>query len=291
MKIKFQFYFILTIIFIGLLIYSAFTLFKDSIKKDSSDSHVYKTSGRIEGTEYQAISKVSGTVRDFIVEEGATVTKGQKIAVISIPQLQLQIIQAKSNFRRAVANLKFLQNEYARNKTLAKQNLISTQTWQEAERNYLTAKEDVVIAQNEVNKLMADLNDTVIYAPISGQIVSKIVHPGEVISSGVPLVTMINMDDLYLKIFIPTEMIGKIQVGDEALIYPDSLPNTAFTAKVKKINSKAEFTPKNIETKSQRANMVFEVKLKIIDNKERKLKPGMPAEAQINLSEKEQPTK
>ncbi|OGC08361.1 hypothetical protein A2230_00090 [candidate division WOR-1 bacterium RIFOXYA2_FULL_36_21] len=266
------------IILYGLLVFAG-NLF--GINKDTNG--FIKISGRIEGTEYHAASEVAGKVINFNVEEGQSVIEGEKIAIIDSPQLNSIIGQAEAYLRKAELNLKLTKKEFDRATQLVKGNAIEKQSYDEVESKYLVAKEDFLAAKNQLEKLMADKADTVITAPTSGKIMTKIVQVGEVVGVGVPLVTIINMNDLFLKAFLPTEIAGKISLNDEAKIYSDAFPLEPFDAVVNKIAEKAEFTPKNVETKSQRANMVFEIKLKIKENKGYKLKPGMPAEAIIRI--------
>jgi HlyD family secretion protein len=151
------------------------------------------------------------------------------------------------------------------------------------DNKYKRAAEDLFIAEKDVSRAQADLEDTKILAPVSGIVVTKVVREGEVVAVGTPLVTIINMDDLYLKVFLSTELAGRVNLNDEAKVFPDALVRDEFEAYVDKISEKAEFTPKNVETKSQRAKLVFEIRLQIKENKNHKLKPGMPCDGVIKL--------
>ncbi|MBI2265768.1 MAG: HlyD family efflux transporter periplasmic adaptor subunit [Armatimonadetes bacterium] len=96
---------------------------------------------------------------------------------------------------------------------------------------------------------------------------------------------LVDMDDLFLRVFLSTKAAGRIKVGQEARIYPDAYPGESFDARVSKISDRAEFTPKNVETKEQRSKLVFEVRLKIAKNKDYKLKPGMTSDALIRIAD------
>ena len=281
MKIKINAPVILAAILFCIVLYGIFVFAGHLFGINGNSKSFIKISGRIEGTEYHAAAKVAGRVIGFNLTEGQTVTAGEKIAVIHSPQLNSIIEQAKASLRKTELNLKLFGKEYDRAIALMKAKVMEKQRFDEIESRYFVAKEDFSAAMKEIDKLNADLADTTITAPISGVIVTKIVQSGEVVGVGIPLVTIINMDDLFLKAFLPMETAGKIALNDGAKIYPDAFPTEAFDAYVNKISQKAEFTPKNVETKSQRANMVFEVKLKVKENKNYRLKPGMPAEAVI----------
>lgn len=152
------------------------------------------------------------------------------------------------------------------------------------EEDIKNAKDMLEKAEAMLVSARADYEDTKIYSPITGRVIGKIIEPGEVIASGTPVLTIVDMDKLYLKVYLPTDKCGKLKIGNPVKIVPDALGNETFDGVVYKISSKAEFTPKNVETKEQRAKLVFEVKIRILNNKERKLKPGMPAEAKIDIS-------
>lgn len=272
---------ILSAILFCIILYGVFAFMGNLLGLNGNNHGFVKISGRIEGTEYHAAAEVGGKVINLTIEEGQDVLAGQQIADIESPQISAILDKAKATLHKTELNLKLAKKEFDRASQLAQENAIEKKYYDKTESEYQVAKEEFLVAKNELQKLTADQADTVITAPISGKVVTKIVQSGEVIGIGVPLVTIINMDDLFLKAFLPTEIAGKISLNDEALIYADALPGEYFDAYVNKISAKAEFTPKNVETKSQRANMVFEIKLKIKENKGYKLKPGMPAEALI----------
>ena len=274
---------VLYIILGGVILYCLFALAGYFLGLGNGQAGFIRVSGRIEGTEYHAAAKVAGRVTNYNIEEGQAVTAGEQIATIDTQQLTAFVGQAEAYLRKAEANLKFTETELARLKQLLEDNAINPQLYDESKNRYLAATEDVQAAKKALDKLSVDQVDTKILAPISGRITTKIVQAGEIVGVGTPLVTIINMNNLFLKAFLPTETAGKLSLGDEARISPDALENEAFDAVVSKISDKAEFTPKNVENKSQRANLVFEIKLKVIDNKGNRLKPGMPAEALIRL--------
>lgn len=147
------------------------------------------------------------------------------------------------------------------------------------------AEKAVQAAQASLDEVDSLLEDTKLYAPINGVVLQRVVEPHEVIAAGTPIVTLVNPDDLFLKVYLPNADVGKLKLGDEAQIIPDAFPEEQFEAEVIRIGDRALFTPKNVETAEQRVNLVFEVKLGKIDNHDRRLKPGMPAEALIRIDE------
>lgn len=345
MEKKNNFQVILVVIFAGLVIIGGFYFARSFfIKKEPSN--IISASGRIEGDEFNAASKINAKVEKIFISEGDMVKQGQIIAQLSSKQIQAQLAsaekdidlcrnklaqadiaysqvktyananinQANANLEKAKANFLYNEKEYVRYKNLYKEDAVSKARYDAAHVQYISAKQEYEFARNELEKMLAssadveqraqevkiskdilaktedtrmsalaDLEDTKIYSPADGMIVSKIVEEGDVISAGTPVVTIINPAKLYLRIFLPTEKMGKLKIGNPAKITFDALSNETFDAVVYKISNRAEFTPKNVETKEQRAKLVFEVKIKIKDNSQRKVKPGMPAEVKIDI--------
>lgn len=141
---------------------------------------------------------------------------------------------------------------------------------------------DAGAAQAQVSLAIAkaQLDKTVLYAPSSGVISSLNFQKGEVISPGAPIVTITDTSDLWVNVFIPEQDLPKIKLAQKAEIYIDAYPDQPFQGEISYISPTAEFTPKNLQTKEERVNMVFAVKVQISDGKDR-LKPGLPADITI----------
>lgn len=129
------------------------------------------------------------------------------------------------------------------------------------------------------------INDLVIQAPASGMITTRIVDNGEIVAAGSPLFDIVDLDKLYLKVYVPEKEIGKIHLGLPAQIYTDAYPDKPFAAVLRYIASQAEFTPKEVQTPDERVKLVYAVKLYLQDNPEHKLTPGLPADAVIRWQE------
>ncbi len=122
-----------------------------------------------------------------------------------------------------------------------------------------------------------------VYAPDSGVVLTKMVNTGEVVSAGTPLVTIVNLQALWLKVYIPEPELGNLTLGARARAFVDAFPNRPFSARVSEISQRAEFTPKEVQTREERVKQVFAVKL-AVENPEGVLKPGMPADVEILLN-------
>ena len=126
--------------------------------------------------------------------------------------------------------------------------------------------------------LKVRLGKLALEAPISGLVLERPVHVGEVAMPGAPLLTVADLDNLTLTIYVPEDQLGKVQLGQPVLVTVDAYPDRVFVGTVNFVSSQAEFTPKNVQTKEERVSMVFAVKVKL-PNPDRALKPGMPADA------------
>jgi multidrug resistance efflux pump len=115
-------------------------------------------------------------------------------------------------------------------------------------------------------------------APVGGQVVEIVGHAGELAAPGVTLITLADLEQVTLTVYVPENRLGQVQVGQLVEVRVDSFPDRVFIGRVASIATEAEFTPRNIQTADERANMVFAVKV-VIPNPDRALKPGMPADA------------
>jgi multidrug resistance efflux pump len=146
------------------------------------------------------------------------------------------------------------------------------------------SKDGVQQAQGALNQAKANLAliDTqiqklTVYAPMDGVVLTRNVEPGEFVQPGSSAITMADLADLTITVYIPEDRYGEIHIGQEAIVTVDSFPGQTFTATVSKIADQAEFTPRNVQTVEGRSATVYAVKLTVNDS-EGKLKLGMPAD-------------
>lgn len=285
---------------------------KDAILKDFAFGN-----GRIESTQIHIAAKVSGRLVEVYVNEGDIVKKGHLLAKLDTDEpeaklrlAQAQIREAKEGKNHALALLEqrkselSLSNEnFLRAQTLYKKNAISLLNFQQEEASYRSAKAAIKAAEADIARMEASIssaaaqadaikviiNDSSLYAPADGRILYKLAQNGEVVGSGQNVLILLDLLDTYMTIFLPTSQIGEIDYGTEARIVLDALPDIAIPAKVTFISPKAQFTPKQIETKDEREKLMFRVKVTIDYNllKEHieKVKTGLPGVAYIPLGQ------
>ena len=142
------------------------------------------------------------------------------------------------------------------------------------------ASEKQLRAQLETAK--TQLSYTEIRSPMNGVVLTKNVEVGEFVNPGTPVVTMANIDDLWMNIYIPETQTGLVKLGQDVHVSVDSFPHETFKGKITFVSSESEFTPKTILTEEERIKLVYRAKV-TLENTQQRLKPGMPADAEIQL--------
>lgn len=148
-------------------------------------------------------------------------------------------------------------------------------------------KEQLAVAEAQVKQaeaaldvLQAQASKLTLKSPVNGVVTRRAFHVGEVATPGAALLTVSNINPVTLMIYVPETEIGHVQLGREVSVQVDSFPDKKFKGKIVFINTEAEFTPRNVQTKAERVNTVFAVKVEL-PNPDSELKPGMPADAQL----------
>ncbi|MFB0534369.1 MAG: HlyD family secretion protein [Anaerolineae bacterium] len=199
--------------------------------------------------------------------DGAQAALEDLLAIRENPQeLDTQVDMAKAQYERAEAAVQTAQAQLEALKAGATREQIAV------------VEAQVKQAQAAADLLKVQLDKMTLTAPTSGLVMERTVHRGEMAAAGATLMTIANLDEVTLTIYIPEDEIGKVKVGQTVEVSVDSFPDKVFEGRVSYIASEAEFTPKNVQTKKERVNMVFAIKVKI-PNPAHELKPGMPADA------------
>jgi HlyD family secretion protein len=151
-------------------------------------------------------------------------------------------------------------------------------------------KEDIAISRANLNQANAslglsqiNLSYSVLYAPSAGVVTVRQAELGEVVSPGSPVVTLSDLDHIWLRAYVAETDLGRIHWGQDATITTDTYPGKQYHGRVSFISSDAEFTPKSVQTTKERVTLVYRIKIDI-DNPTHELKPGMPADARVDLA-------
>lgn len=147
-----------------------------------------------------------------------------------------------------------------------------------------TSFEVFPVKEREIELRLASLKRQIsecsLTAPRSGTILSVFAAPGEVIAPGRGVVTIADLKELYVRVFVPAPLVGRVRLGGRALVTVDSFPDRTFPGRVVHIADEAEFTPRNVQTPEARADLVFAVKV-VVANREGLLKIGLPADVDL----------
>jgi HlyD family secretion protein len=128
------------------------------------------------------------------------------------------------------------------------------------------------------------LSYTTLVSPLSGIVLSKNIEPGEYVAPGTPVVTVGDLENVWLRAYINETDLGRIKVGQKVRVITDTYPGKVYEGRISFISSEAEFTPKNVQTEKERVKLVYRIKVDI-PNPRMELKPGMPADADILLNQ------
>ncbi len=217
-----------------------------------------------------------------------------------------EIEMARAELRRAESDFVFARNEFERAKALFEEGVIPERKRDEAktlldqaESRVREAKEKLKLLEEGSRKYQIEearervreaeaalkyarkqLDEAVLESPVSGVVLLKNMDEGEVVSPLYPVAVIGDIENAWVRVFIPEDEIGRVMIGAKVDIMVDSFPGRIFHGIVSEIGGKAEFTPKFIQTRKERVHLVFSVKI-LVENKEMLLKPGMPADVII----------
>lgn len=277
---------------------------------------IAKANGRIEAERVDVATKLAGRLKEVLVKEGDSVTKGQTLAVMDTAELEAQMndakaaaVQAERQLDQAIAllaqrnsELTLSKQELERSEKLAAKGYTSKEVVDQRTSAKLTAEAAVNSAQAQIDlakaaiesatarvaRIQTYLDDSVLTAPRSGRVQYRLALPGEVLAAGGKVLTLLDVTDVYMTVFLPTSEAGRLPIGAEARIIFDAAPQYVVPASVSFVATEAQFTPKYVETQSEREKLMFRVKVQlpadILEKYTAWVKTGVPGVAYIRLS-------
>ena len=259
------------------------------------------SNGRLEAKQVDIATKYQGRIAAVLADEGDTVEAGQIVARMDTQTLEAQLRNAEAKIREEQDNKRTAQadvvvkqaeftyagKQYARSKELVVRGAVSQQEadvdlarMQASQAALLGARAQVVrsqsaidAAQAEAERLQAEIEDSVLKAPISGRVQNRLAEPGEVLPAGGKVLTLLDLSDVYMYIFLPEPIAGKVPLGSQARIVLDAAPEYPIRAAVSYVSPEAQFTPKSVETAEERHNRTFRVKLQLDKSRLRQFEP------------------
>jgi len=248
--------------------------------RSSLPEGIAQSNGRIEAEQVQIATKLAGRVVEILANEGDMVEAGAVLARMDDSELQAQLRGAKAQVDRSEhshlqAEATIAQRESER--ALHDKGYFTTERLDQrrselnvAEAGYNAAQASlddaaaaIDVAQAEVVRLQSLLADTVLKAPVTGRVQYKLAQPGEVLGAGAPVLTLLDLTDVYMTVFLPASAAGPLALGSEARLILDPVPQYVVPATVSFVASEAQFTPKSVETQEERDKLMFRVKLSI----------------------------
>lgn len=271
--------------------------------------------GRLEATEVDVATKIAGRLAELGPREGDWVESGSVVGRLDADDLraqlraaEAQVVQAqkavdetRAGVRKSKADATLAGKTLKRSEELvgrgfiSRNKLDSDQTGMEgamagmaqASSRVAEAEAAVATAQARVDSLRATLNDTSLKAPISGRVLYRLAEAGEVLAAGGKALTLVDLSDMYMTVYLPTDKAGQVALGAEARIVLDALAEQAIPATVSFVAPKAQFTPREVETRSEREKLMFRIKLRAdpawLAAHRDLTKGGMPGVAYVRL--------
>jgi HlyD family secretion protein len=274
-----------------------------------------RANGRIEVERVDIATKYAGRLAEVGVNEGADVEKDSILARIDTTEILAQragaraavhrshqgVATAEANVALREAELKLAEVELKRIVELAR-----TNTSTQAELDRRTAQRDiskaaldsakvavedaktaVEAAEAQVTQIEAVIADMTLKAPVSGRVEYRLAQAGEVVAAGGRVLTLLDLSDVNMTIFLPTSQVGRVELGSEARIVLDGAPEYVVPATISFVASDAQFTPKYVETADEREKLMYRIKLhidpRILEKHRGYVKAGMTGNAYVKV--------
>jgi len=274
------------------------------------------SNGRIEATEVDVASKFAGRLTAVLPREGDRIEAGAIVAQVDTESLEAQLRQAQaqrnseyqdSEHAKAVvaqreSELELVRRELKRLQRLSSQGHFASEESVDQARTAVRTAEAALraarvqveataaaieAAQATIERIQVDIDDSALRAPRSGRVLYRLAEPGEIVGIGGKVLTVLDLSDVYMVIYLPETVVGRVPLNGEARIVLDAAPEYVIPAEVSFVASRAQFTPKQVETRSAREKLSFRVKLQIppelLSRYEPLVKTGVPGVAYVRL--------
>ena len=295
-------------LFIGIISFMVIAVLFSGCRRKKKSADAY---GVFEATEITVSSESNGRLLAFDVEEGQVCHKGDILGYIDSAQICLQIQQLESAIRATLAGrpdipsqlntlqaqLKTLEREKERVSTLVEANAATTKQLDDVNAQIAIVKGQISATKSQLNTQSAAILENVeaqrfqvmqlqnalekctIKAPINGTILKKYIQPNELAFQGKPLFKIADVTNMSINVYVTEDMLSSIRLGQKADIHIDTRDkkkDKVMEGTVRWISDKAEFTPKMIQTKKERVNMVYAVRISFKNDGSAKI--GMPGD-------------
>jgi HlyD family secretion protein len=247
--------------------------------------------GRVESIQVDVASKYGGRVKELFAKEGDLVKPGQVLVIIDTDEYEAELASAQatlaeaeetaaevtSDVVKAESELTYAEQQLERakklivNNTISKEEFDAKQTAQKTASAAVTSvkaklrsvQKKIDAAAGDVKRIQSKIDDSTLKSPVNGRVLYRMAEVGEVLAAGGKAMTLINLNDIYMEIFLPAQEAARCRLGADARITLDVRPEYAAIAKVTFVSPEAQFTPKQVETKSERDKLMFRIKLSV----------------------------
>ena len=259
-------------------------------KKSELPPGIASGNGRIEAKLVDIAAKEPLRVKEVLVQEGDLVKPGQVVVKMDTVTLDAQLQTALAQVAEARQQLGIVNASIAKRQSeielakieldrvghMLKDNASSQREYDvrktavatnqsalaEEEAKLDTAKQQVKVAEANVATVQTRITDATLSSPVLGRVLYRLAEPGEVLAAGGKALTLVNLEDVYMEIFVPAQEASQVKIGSEGRITTD-YSNRAAVGYVTFVSPEAQFTPKEVETKSEREKLMFRVKIQI----------------------------
>jgi len=260
-------------------------------KKTALPDGIVSGNGRIESKAVDVSSKLPLKVKEVLVAEGDLVKPGQVVVKMDTVTLEAELAEANQSVAAARENMAVAKAAMARQRSeieLAKiekdraRRLVAERAASQREYDVRTAKlktttagyaeeyarlqvaqQEVKVGEANVATIQSRIDDATLKSPVLGRVLYRLTEPGEVLGAGGKALTLVNLEDVYMEIYLPSKQASAIKLGAEARFTVDHEPGRVAAGYVSFVSPEAQFTPKEVETRSEREKLMFRVKIQV----------------------------
>ena len=252
---------------------------------------LWRTHGRSEARRIDIATRFAGRLVDVLVHEGDRVEAGQVVARLDASEVEARLreaeaalhqaeqvlLEARALQRQRESELAFAVHELERAESLGERGFTPGQVVDlrrtqkataeaalaAARAGVQRAEAAIAAARATVERIRTELADYTLRAPRAGRVQYRLAEPGEVLAPGARVVSLLDLEEVYMVVFVPTAVAGRLRFGAEARIVFDAAPRWVVPARVSFVAAEAQFTPRYVETEAEREKLMFRVQVRI----------------------------
>lgn len=260
-------------------------------QKNALPAGIVSGNGRIESVQVDVAAKYGGRIKEILAREGDLVDEGQVLVRMDTNEMEAELAKDKAKMAESEetaaeiktqivkdeSQLKLAEVEFKRAKNLMDRRVIAQEEYDRYKTRLDTARasldgsnaklktvnQTISAAAADVKKTEVRIEDSTLKSPVKGRVLYRLAEPAEVVGLGGKVLTLINLGDIYMEIYLPAQDAARVKIGADSRIVLDARPEYAAQAKVSYVSPEAQFTPKQVETRSERDKLMFRVKLQV----------------------------